>query len=330
MSQTRTIRAGAAAAWGSAFCIAYGIACWLLAPWLPAVDFLPDTGASWYYWKLPDPTWATRASAWGGYLAHQIAIWYLIYRAQTGGLRYSKLLHPVNVAALAVNAAFVLLHLAQTYIWYDGLAQDVSIWTSQGSVVLLLVMVLLMENSRRGLIFGAKAPGLTQAGQFARKYHGFVFSWAVIYTFWYHPMEATLGHVLGTVYTLLLMLQGSLFFTRMHTNRHWTVLMEAMVIVHGAMVAYLTGNQWPMFLFGFAAIFIVTQMHGLGWSKALRAGFVLAYAGAAAAVYAGRSVFGVVEEIVRIPLIEYLLVFIVALVLTGIARLLGFSKPAPS
>lgn len=299
-----------------------------MAPWLPAVDFLPDTGASWYYWKLPDPTWVTRASAWGGYLAHQIAIWYLIYRAQTGALRYSTVLHPVNVAALAVNAVFVVFHLVQTYVWYDGLAQDVSIWTSQGSVILLLVMVLLMENNRRGLVFGAKAPGLKGAGQFARKYHGYVFAWAVIYTFWYHPMEATLGHVLGTVYTLLLMLQGSLFFTRMHTDRRWTVLMEFMVVIHGAMVAYLTGNQWPMFLFGFAGIFIITQMHGLGWSRALRAGFALAYAAAAAAVYAGRSVFSAVEEILRIPIIEYVLVFVVAGLLTLVAKLVGFGRPA--
>jgi hypothetical protein len=34
--------------------------------------------------------------------------------------------------------------------------------------------------------------------EYVRKYHGYFFSWAVIYTFWYHPMENTYGHALGT------------------------------------------------------------------------------------------------------------------------------------
>ena len=36
---------------------------------------LPDQGASWYRWKLPDPTVWTRLSAWSGYVAHQLAAW---------------------------------------------------------------------------------------------------------------------------------------------------------------------------------------------------------------------------------------------------------------
>ena len=28
-----------------------------------------------------------------------------------------------------------------------------------------------------------------EAVDVAKRYHGYVFSWAVIYTFWYHPME---------------------------------------------------------------------------------------------------------------------------------------------
>ena len=29
---------------------------------------------------------------------------------------------------------------------------------------------------------------------YVRKYHGYAFSWAVIFTFWYHPMENTYGN----------------------------------------------------------------------------------------------------------------------------------------
>ena len=40
----------------------------------------------------------------------------------------------------------------------------------------------------------------------ARKYHGYYFAWAIIYTFWYHPMEITGGHLLGFFYMFLLLL----------------------------------------------------------------------------------------------------------------------------
>jgi hypothetical protein len=64
----------------------------------------------------------------------------------------------VNIVALLMNAFFIALHFLQTHIWYDGLAQDVSVWSSQVSVIIMLVWILLMENSRRGLFFGKKAP----------------------------------------------------------------------------------------------------------------------------------------------------------------------------
>jgi hypothetical protein len=69
----------------------------------------------------------------------------------------------------------------------------------------------------------------------------------------------------------LLFLQGSLFFTRYHTNRWWTASLEMLFTVHGALVAYfiLQAGQdgpWSMFLFGGVTLFLITQMHGLGLS----------------------------------------------------------------
>jgi hypothetical protein len=64
----------------------------------------------------------------------------------------------------------------------------------------------------------------------------------------------------------LLLLQGSLFFTRIHTNRWWTVTQEVLVLAHGALVAVMQGNNfWRMF--GFWGMFVITQMHGLGLSR---------------------------------------------------------------
>jgi hypothetical protein len=127
---------------------------WLLGPKLDSIQLAPDQGASWYYWKLPNPTFWSRATSWGFYLLHQMSFWGLIYYAQNKVKKYDTKLHLINYLALAVNAFFILLRVLQTHLWYDGLAQDVSIWSSQVSVIILLVWVLLMENQRRGLFFG--------------------------------------------------------------------------------------------------------------------------------------------------------------------------------
>jgi hypothetical protein len=188
----------------------------------------------------------------------------------------------------------------------------VSIWSSQASVVILLIWVLLMENPRRGLFFGKKIPISARITRFARKYHGYFFSWAIVYTFWYHPMEATSGHLIGFLYMFLLMLQGSLFFTRVHVNRWWTLTQEVLVLAHGTLVAVMQGNNlWPMFAFGFGGLFILTQMHGVPLSRRVRVLILGLYVAAAGFIYAQRG-WANLNEIIRIPLIDYLGVLILA------------------
>jgi hypothetical protein len=301
------------ALWGGIlFSLIFTAIIWAGGQILNRPDFLPDTGASWYYWQRPAPTFWSRATAWSMYALHQVAIWGLIYYAQTRVKRYTQGLHKVNVAALGVNAFFIVLHFVQTQFWYDGLAQDVSIWTSQGSVILMLVMILLMENRRRGLFWGKKVPALNEAGGFVRRYHGYVFAWATIYTFWYHPMEDTSGHLIGFFYMFLLLLQGSLFYTRVHLNRWWRLVMEASVLVHGTLVAIMQGNgMWPMFFFGFAGLFVITQMHGVplpAWSRwAILGAYVLG-----AGVTYGIRDLGMIHQVTWIPIIEYAGVFVLA------------------
>jgi hypothetical protein len=319
-----------ALAGGLIFSLAFTGLIWWAGRFLAAVPHLPDQGAAWYYWKLSVPTVWSRLTAWGLYLAHQLTIWGLIYYAQTRVKKYTVGLHPVNVAALGANALFILLHFAQTQIWYDGLAQDVSIFSSQGSVIVMLVWILLMENSRRGLFFGKKAPIGQTIVQAARKYHGYVFAWAAVYTFWYHPMENTLGHLAGFLYMFLLLLQGSLFFTRIHINRWWTAVQEVAVLFHGTLVAVLQGNGiWPMFAFGFGGIFVITQMHGLGLSRWVRGAILAAYAALVVWVYSGRGL-AKLNEIVRIPLIEYLAVFVLALLIGAVLWFARRLRPVSS
>lgn len=326
-SPSKTSRKDVLALWGG---IVFSLVFTAIIAWagqyLDRSTFLPDTGADWYFWKLPEPTFWTRATAWGFYLLHQFTLWGLIYYAQTRVKTYTTGLHKVNVVALAANAFFILLHFVQTHLWYDGLAQDVSIWSSQISVVILLVWVLLMENNRRGLFAGKKMPISKQIIAFARKYHGYYFAWATVYTFWYHPVENSPGHLVGFFYMFLLLLQGSLFLNRIHVNKYWMIFQEVAVLFHGTLVAVYQGNGiWPMFFFGFAGMFVITQMHGLGLSKLYKWLIFGAYVVSALLVYSQRG-WNKSYELISIPLIEYLSVGLMALVFGLGLRLFGQRK----
>jgi hypothetical protein len=110
----------------------------------------------------------------------------------------------------------------------------------------------------------------------------------------------------------LLLLQGSLFFTRIHTNRWWTVAQEVIVLAHGALVAIMQGNQmWRMFAFGFGGVFVITQMHGLGLSRRVRWVILALYMAAALVAY-GLYDLAMIHQITWIPIIEYLGVLILA------------------
>ncbi len=133
---------------------------WLQEPLLlPKPDGIPF----WYKWQLLNPDFISRSSAWGLYLGHQIVIWWLIFKAQASKPKYISGLHWFNVAALIANALFISLHLLQTHLFYDGLAQDVTEESAQYSVIVLLIVVLMIENQRRGLFFGKHLDFVTRA-----------------------------------------------------------------------------------------------------------------------------------------------------------------------
>lgn len=290
---------------------------WLSGRWLQRPAFLPDTGPSWYVWQLPDRSTAVMAGVWGLYALHQIGFWVIIWLGQHRETGYRNGLHRANWWALGFNAVFVALHFAQTQLFYDALAQDVSIWSSQFSVIILLVWVLLMESDRRGLFFGktVPTPGGPGVRAWARKYHGYYFAWAAVYTFWYHPMETTQGHLVGFFYMFMILVQGSLFLTRAHVNRWWTVALELGVLVHGTVVALHSPKQlWFQFGWGFATIFVVTQMHGLGLPGKVKWLIGGAYA-ASIAVVASLLGPGRLAVLPRIPAAEYLGVFVLAALL---------------
>ncbi len=299
---------------------------WVAGFALKSVPHLPQQGPSWYFWKLPVPTSGGEITAWGFYALHQVAMWGIIWYAQAHPDKYTTTLHRLNWIALGVNAGFILLHLLQTHIWYDGLAQNVSVYSSQGSVIVLLIWVMVMENNRRGLFFGKRLPFSQRVIQFARKYHGYFFSWAAIYTFWYHPMENTPGHLIGFFYMFMILIQSSLFFTRVHTNKYWTFTLEILVLFHGTLVALSNAvTLWPMFFFGFAGIFVITQMHGLGLPRWSKWALFLLYLLGATLVYSSRGP-AQLWQLTAIPLIDYPGVIVLALIFALIVRLTGWQR----
>jgi len=304
--------------WGLAGCAVFMAAVLLFGQTSELSRFPIDKGDMWYLWQLDDPTVWSRMSAWVLYAAHQFSIWFLIAKAQSVRPKYIFGLHYFNVLALAVNFLFMFLHIGQTTLFYDGLAQDVHESTSMMSVIFMLLLILLMENNRRGLFFGYKVKPLFEVGDAVKRYHGYYFSWAIIYTFWYHPVELTSGHVAGFAYMSLLILQSSLFFTRFHINRYWCVLLETLFVVHGAFVAYFIMQQNQglnaagMFLFGGMATFLICQVHGLGLS--LRGKIIIAIPMIASIVTFYSFFPEGLGNVARTPLIMFGGTFIMALV----------------
>lgn len=263
-----------------------------------------------YPWQTRNPTAMAYVTSWLGYALHQIAAWGVIWAAHRSRPKYSDSFRWFNWAMVAVNLAGFLLHWIQTQLWYDGLAISVPEVTSQGSVILMLVFILILEAPRRGLILGKKVPFRKAFVDMVRHYHGYLFSWALIYTFWYHPMERTFGHLAGFLYMFALLSQSVLLFHRAHLNRWWKFSLETLVLVHGTLVAIYQGKGlWPMFFFGFLAMIVLTQMHGLGINARLRWLVAALFVLGVALFYLWNGNLARVNEVIRIPVIEYGLVF---------------------
>jgi hypothetical protein len=179
----------------------------------------------------------------------------------------------------------------------------------------MLVLILIIENRRRGLFFGKKMKFPKDGVNRVIKFHGFYIAWAITYTFWFHPMEGTAGHLFGFFYMFLLFIQLSLSGTKYHFDKWWTLLLEITVLFHGTTVAILQGSGiWSMLFFGFATIFVVTQLYGLGIHKTTKVIVTVLYIVIALLTYSG-FIFDkkivMIHQVVWIPIILYGLVFLI-------------------
>ncbi len=149
--------------------------------------------------------------------------------------------------------------------------------------------------------------------------HGLYIAWAITYTFWFHPMEGTIGHLFGFFYMYLLFAQLCFAGTRFHLNKVWTLLLEVIVLFHGTTVAILQGTGiWSMFFFGFATMFVVTQLYGLRASKVTIITVTSLYVVMALVTYSGlvfdSKSFDMIHQVTWIPIILYGLVFAIVYV----------------
>ena len=123
----------------------------------------------------------------------------------------------------------------------------------------------------------------------------------------------TAGHIAGFAYMSALLLQSSLFFTRYHTNRWWTMFLEVSFVIHGAFVAFFIMNRgehafWSMFLFGGILVFLITQLHGLGLSRPKKWMLAAPFLAVFVIWYGANPDY--LAALVRIPAIMYLGTFI--------------------
>ena len=279
---------------------------------LQSVPHPPDRGPRWYYWILRDPTFTTRAAVWTLYLTHQILHLATVHYALQSKIRYSSTLRPINIWLICLNLFFIFAHFVQTHVTYDGLAQDLPLIPSLGLAGVMLTWVLLMENNRRGLWFHYRFPFPSDLIKFARKYHGYYFSVAIVAVFWFHPLESTLGHLTGVFYNLLLLLQSCLVLTPIHYNRYWTFTLEFFVIVHGTVVGYFDPTKsWTIYFFWFLVIFVTTQMHGLNLSFSFKLSVIIL------TVLSIKEMFHIegpifAPKLLCAPLTEYVCVYLLA------------------
>ena len=85
------------------------------------------------------------------------------------------------------------------------------------------------------------------------------------------------------------------------------------VVFHGTTVALLNKQPfWTMFCFGFLAMFIITQVHGITRNKVIRLIAIILYIIGAGMAYYYRG-YGKLFEITYIPVILYGAAFILAL-----------------
>ena len=104
--------------------------------------------------------------------------------------------------------------------------------------------------------------------------------------------------------------------------------LETFVLIHGVAVAIFQGNNlWPMFAFGFGAMIVLTQIHGLGLGVRTRRILTVRFRHRCAGHLWLHGAPAGLDEVVRIPVLEYGVVALIYGLYLAIDRFATFLKP---
>ena len=167
-----------------------------------------------------------------------------------------------------------------------------------------------------------EAKGCPRVIAFIRSSHQYVFAWAFVYTFWFHPMVVDLQLLSGFLYMFLLFLQVSMAYTEVHLWKRWIVTLESYVALHAFLVAVYntlqhgSADMWPMFFAGFMFLFVFTYQYAIGLSEKGEQLVSIFYALFLVWIYAPFGYNRGLEYLTRaeflwIPIILYLLAFVI-------------------
>lgn len=231
-----------------------------------------------YPFRLAVSTIPSRWTPWICFVVHQGGQWWILFRAKQakmrGEVQWTEAAdgwNPYSSAMLKFNVVMILLHYLQTQLFYDGLAATFPEISTLFAGVSAILVAYIFEVRRRGLIFGwTPETGKETLYAFTavvKEYHGYLASFGIVITFWYHCMESTFAHWTGFIHIFLLLWQSSLIYQKQHRNRYWTLLLEMWILLHGSVVAYyqgiLDGALYLMFWTSFTLLFLMGPLYGI-------------------------------------------------------------------
>jgi hypothetical protein len=277
-----------------------------------------------YPWRDPrGPDTLRRAVTWVCYLSHQLCSLLCVYVAKrsrsTGTAQYTTKLSPANIWALGMNFSFFAMRFVHSAWSLDGLSGELPFWAPELAGLLIVIVIMLMENESRGLVFGWRWP-LHEAGSYlAKRYHGYIFSFFIVQALWYHPTLSITSHAVEYAHLALLLTQSSLFYTRQHLNPYWKALLETMIVLHAIPLAETplsiytlvpeSSRAWCAFLFGLLIVICATPLFGLPAYAKLRSHYkvvpILTVLGSIIGVYY-RDSFKDLQLLLLIPGLLYM------------------------
>ena len=301
---------------------------WRSLPSPEAISFSPFTGVI-----FPHKIRIRAKSAWLCFILHLVFVNSMIVWSQFGNreekqncpnpippnrCEWSAQLGTTNYVSILGTFFFILLRIFQTHAWYDGLALDIPEASSMTTVIVALSLSCLMQQSERGLILGfsPNSDTLTLLTNVARRCHGYVYAFTVVFTFWYHPTEGGMMHLPGFFMIILFLFQGCLMFTASHLNVVWRTFLEMLILPHTLLVekARSHRNLWKMFVSGYTILFLMSHMHAFHISFLAKSVLSLTAVFVLYSMYSS-SVRTLVTESLRIPVTYYafILIFYVSL-----------------